>query len=264
MKDKKNKILALLMGVLLTGCYTALRESSEYYADFRGTDVVEESDQADSASYDESDDSTIDDQAGQAIVIERYYSSPWCPPYYPYSGWWVSVGYAPGYVHFYDPYWSWGSYAYGYDYYWAGCGYPTYPAPDYYYPRSYYPVYSSRRSYGVRTPVLNPAQNATAISVANQRATGGAVRFKNVQNTSASASKQKATKSRSGNRRTYRPKSTQTRSGHQESKARSPRGRSNGGSGREIRRDGGSNRSGKSGSGEKRSGSSSNGKRKYN
>lgn len=253
-------ILPVVLSISLTGCYTVLRESSEYYSEFSDDDV------SDSVETEDTDDTIRYDDPDQTVIIQRYYSSPWCPPYYPYSGWWVSVGYVPGYVHVVDPLWHWSYYYYGYDYYWNGCWYPTaYAGPDYYYnPRPHYPVYGERRTYGLRASTVNTSFDASAIATANRRATAGSIRFKTADGKSSSAtSKEKASKPRDNAKRSYRPKSTQTQSRDRNTHAQTKREGSRSGGGREVRGNSGSKRSGESRSSGRSEGRSG-GKRKYN
>jgi hypothetical protein len=256
----KHTFLPVVLAISLTGCYTVLRESGEYYTEFRDNDY-EVSDSVETENAQE----TVYEEPDQTVIIQRYYNSPWCPPYYPYSGWWVSVGYAPGYVHVVDPLWHWSYYYYG-NYYWYGCWYPSiYTGPDYYYPRPHYPVYGGRRDYGLRTPVVNTSFDASAITTANRRVTAGSVRFKTTAAKSTSTeSKKEASKSRDNAKRSYRPKSTQTRSNDKNTRVQTNREGNRSGGSREVKGNSGSKRSGESRSSGQRSGGRSGEKRKYN
>ncbi len=169
-------VAVFLAGFLLSGCYTVLKNSSEYYSEFdtsnkkreikRDTLIVqnewETEEYADSVEYPE-EEYVEETAGGKTVIINRYYNDPWFswnnynPYYYPHYGWRVTIGWGawPAYYdpYWYNPYWHSG-------YYWGWCCYPGYYDP-WYPPRwsgggnwgySHY----QRRDYGMRRYQLNP------------------------------------------------------------------------------------------------------------
>lgn len=127
--------LLFIMSLALSGCYTVLRQSGEFYSEFATDSALEES----------QSEGSIDD-LGPADSDEAYtvYNTYYTPPYGLYDPW----GYA------YRPYY-YGAYAsliidpWYYDYYyWGGCYYPgLYP---HYVP--YYPYLGSDGTRGQQRP----------------------------------------------------------------------------------------------------------------
>ncbi|MBX7152355.1 hypothetical protein K1X84_11985 [bacterium] len=134
----------------LSGCYTVLKQSQEYYGEF-GDQAAQSNSEAidDSMVVTEYDEQVVAPDDAQTVVINRYYASPWWRPWPYASGWSLAVGYSwyPSYTYWYDPYWDY--------YYWGGCYYPTHYGGWYhhYYPQPWYDggsPYYSNRSYGQR------------------------------------------------------------------------------------------------------------------
>ena len=142
-------VLALLIGALLSGCYTQLStvksEREEEYT-YTRNDQEEDTTSYDSGSRGTYHDYDYDDW-DRPYPRFRAYMNYYYPAYY-----WPSIGFTLAYS---DPYygWSW----YGYDPWWCGTPQIVYAWPVYYYPYYYYPYSQSRWGHyawgggGVRT-----------------------------------------------------------------------------------------------------------------
>lgn len=167
--------IGLTVLVLLTGCYTVLQQSSEYYSDFdtqsknritRDTLIVQNEWESESTSSAESDTEFTEESStgNKTVIINRFYNDPWYfgvswgnlyPYYHPYWGWRVSIGWGNWPV-YYDPYWYYPYWRPGY--YWGWCCYPVDPwYPPYWWSggRWTYSHYE-RRNYGMRRYQFNP------------------------------------------------------------------------------------------------------------
>jgi hypothetical protein len=150
--------LMIAVPFLLSGCYTVLKQSSEYYSEFdqksvpRDTTSRNVADEMTALKDNAADHDSIKDEEAddQTTVVNNYYGSAWGG--YPYSRWGMSFGY--GYSPYYSGWYDWGYYPSSDYWYWGGCYYPT-GFGGYY--RPYYPYYNftpvspyAHRNYGGR------------------------------------------------------------------------------------------------------------------
>ncbi len=168
--------LIVFFSLSVTGCYTVLKNSSDYYTEFDtsggkkeitqdtviiqneyGSEDYAETEYSDTSNY--SEDLTEETSGDRTVIINRYYNDPWgwnyYNPNYPYSGWSLGIGWG---IYYYDPYW--------YNPYWhSGYYWGYYPAYHYYpwYHHNHHWTgdwngYShyNRRDYGMRRYQLNP------------------------------------------------------------------------------------------------------------
>lgn len=148
-------LLCMALPILLSSCYTVLKQSGGYYSEFdqnfAGQDTALQKGDDDSALVrNEAEPPDNGDEEYDDQIINNYYGSAWGGYYHPYSRWSLSIGYGyPYYGGWYDL--GYGSWDY---YYWGGCYYPTVYSGYY---RPYYPYYNnispysySRRNYGGR------------------------------------------------------------------------------------------------------------------
>lgn len=167
--------LFMLLSLSLSGCYTVLKNSSDYYSEFDTSDkkkeviqdtlIVQteyESESGEYADTTEFEDAQAEEASGsKTVIINHYYDDPWgwnyYNPYYPNYGWRVSIGWGAYYYdpYYYNPYWHSG-------YYWGWYHPPVYYDPWYYHHNWYgggsgggYSHYQ-RRDYGMRRYQLNP------------------------------------------------------------------------------------------------------------
>jgi hypothetical protein len=139
----------IIVPFLLSGCYTVLKQSSDYYSEFdqrpvaRDTSYQNDKIESDSAEIVKAD--VKNSEEDNETVVNNYYEGG----YYPYRDWWGGYGYYPYGLGF----------GFGYDYwYWGGCYYPTL----YGHYRPYYPYAHGyggfpRRTFGGRYYVTQPA-----------------------------------------------------------------------------------------------------------
>ena len=97
--------LIIAVPFFLSGCYTVLKQSSEYYSEFDQKSIAKDTvtqnvadetmqPQDDAADQYSKKDEEADDQA---TIVNNYYGSAWGGYRYPYSRWSLAFGYG------YDP-----------------------------------------------------------------------------------------------------------------------------------------------------------------
>ncbi len=162
-RSGKRILLCMALPLLLSGCYTVLKQSGGYYSEFDQNSAAKDtalqiSDDDSALAGNESEPADNNDPGNgeendDQTIVNNYYGSAWNGYYHPYGRWSLSIGY--GNYPYLGGWYDWGYPSWDY-YYWGGCYYPTiytgYYRPYYpYYHTNLSPVYSySRRNYGGR------------------------------------------------------------------------------------------------------------------
>lgn len=193
-------VVTAFAGFAVSGCYTVLKQSNEYYQEFDDGSGEYAAD-AEEAEEDSVMEEGTDEDQPQTTIYNRYYYGyhPWSYPgfgyYYSPYRWTVAFGWTywpPYYYGYYDPWWDY--------YYWGNCVYPRY------WWHGGWPghgglTYNVQRNYGVRqyrTRSFNPVPVGGSISSGSSLSSGSTKAGQTSRRTYKNAEGKKSVRSKGG------------------------------------------------------------------